>query len=434
MASKLSLLNANYWKKAYLLEFKNNKVLTDAFTFSVPPENEEFIFPQRKSETKTFGGVVVSDYGNDVVQINLSGTTINQDLKLIYKSSLGSDQMTGEQEIFYLRDLLKKYGQRENLLNKEVYLYSLNGGGNVRTNPKWWKIYVSQLDISRSKDRPFCYNYKFSAIGDPEITKDSKNKLLSKLHKGTESVTNWANSVKSHIAEMREVADEIEDLGGSFIKEISDSINAVKSVVTSFDDACNRYIDVINGLVENTGDTVNEISNLGTDIATDTLMLGDKVIYSALRYYPTIAAGVWNNCVACAEEYKKLYTYCANLDNLYFNDSSWQMVRELFDDSVSDIDIADVWSSLGHEGLIAANNAVKDTSKDLNYLSMGVSPGTTGEDDKLIPTYGYQTSKITDAERNWDQLGYDYYGDPSLAGIIGIYNNSVDMEEKTNGN
>ena len=434
MASKLGLLNANYWKKAYLLEFKTNKVLTDAFTFSVPPESEEFIFPQRKGETKTFGGLVVSDYGNDVVQINLSGSTINQDLKLIYKSSLGSDEMTGEQEIFYLRDLLKKYGQRENLLNKEVYLYSLNGGGNVKTNPKWWRIYISQLDISRSKDKPFCYNYKLSAIGDPEITKESKNKVLAKLHKGTESVTNWANSVKSHIAEMREVADEIEDLGGSFIKEISDSISAVKSVVTSFDDACNRYIDVINGLVENTGDTINDISNLGTDIATDTLMLGDKVIYSALRYFPTVAASVWNNCVACAEEYKKLYTYCANLDDLYFNESSWQMVRELFDDSVSDIDIADVWSTLGHEGLMAANSAVKETSKDLNNLGMGVSPGGLNVSDLLLHTYGYKLITVTDSETIWDQLSHDYYGDPTLASLIAIYNNSSKGGTEENGN
>ena len=65
-------LNANYWKKAYLLEFYKDNVLQDAFTFSVPPENEEFSFPQRKSETKTFGGGVVADYGNDFVQINLS--------------------------------------------------------------------------------------------------------------------------------------------------------------------------------------------------------------------------------------------------------------------------------------------------------------------------------------------------------------------------
>ena len=80
------LLNADYWNKAYLLEFKMNGVLTDAFTFSVPPESEEFAFPQRKGETKTFGGAVISDYGNDLVQINLSGSTINQELKLIYKS------------------------------------------------------------------------------------------------------------------------------------------------------------------------------------------------------------------------------------------------------------------------------------------------------------------------------------------------------------
>ena len=67
------LLNANYWKKAYLLEFRKNEEVTDAFTFSVPPESEEFLFPQRKNETKTFGGAVVADYGNDLVQVNLSG-------------------------------------------------------------------------------------------------------------------------------------------------------------------------------------------------------------------------------------------------------------------------------------------------------------------------------------------------------------------------
>ena len=131
------LLNADYWKKAYLLEFRKNDELTDAFTFSVPPESEEFIFPQRKSETKTFGGGVIAEYGNDFVQISLSGSTINQELKLIYKSRLGTDNLTGEQEIFYLRDLLRDYGKQNNLQGKQVYLFSLNGGGrNVKNNPK----------------------------------------------------------------------------------------------------------------------------------------------------------------------------------------------------------------------------------------------------------------------------------------------------------
>ena len=84
----MATMNANFWKKSYLLEFKLDGVLTDAFTFSVPPEQEKFSFPQRKGETKTFGGIVVADYGNDAVQISLSGNTINQELKTIYKSTL----------------------------------------------------------------------------------------------------------------------------------------------------------------------------------------------------------------------------------------------------------------------------------------------------------------------------------------------------------
>ena len=170
-------LNADFWKKAYLLEFKKDNRVTDAFTFSVPPENEEFSFPQRKNETKTFGGAVIADYGNDLVNISLSGSTINQEVKYIYRSTLGDSHLNGEQEIFYLRDLLRTYGKRENLIGKEIYLYSLNGGGDARNTPKWWKIYVGELDITRSKDKPFCYNYKFTATGEPEVT-SSAGKLF----------------------------------------------------------------------------------------------------------------------------------------------------------------------------------------------------------------------------------------------------------------
>ncbi|MCR4900249.1 MAG: hypothetical protein K5907_05475 [Treponema sp.] len=419
------VLNADYWKKAYLLEFKTNKVLTDAFTFSVPPENEEFIFPQRKNETKTFGGVVVADYGNDTVQINLSGSTINQELKLIYKSSLGSDMMSGEQEIFYLRDLLKRYGQRENLINKEVYLYSLNGGGNVQNNPKWWRIYIGQLDISRNKDKPFCYNYKFSAIGDPEVTKNSKNKLFAKLQQKAETVTNWANSVKARINEVKNYAEEIEDLGGVFIKKISDSIGSVMSIATTCEDACDRYINAINGILTDTTEATSDVINSISDVVTDTVTLGDNVIYSAFRYYPTLAANVWNSCVSLGEECKKLSNYCSDIDELYVSESSLQMVKELFDDSVSDTDISDVYSTLGHQCLHSANLIVQMTSKNLNNLSFAVIPGDTGVDDKIVPTYGYKVISITDAETNWDQLAYDYYGDPSLACVIAMYNNST---------
>lgn len=425
------LLNADYWKKAYLLEFKLNGVLTDAFTFSVPPENEDFSFPQRKNETKTFGGSVVADYGNDLVQINLSGSTINQELKLIYKARLGNEKMTGEQEIFYLRDLLKKYGKRENLKGKEIYLYSLNGGGDVPNNPKWWKIYVGQLDISRSKDKPFCYNYKFNATGEPEVN-SIRSKISDKIST-IRSITQWFESIIGEgglLYQINTAIDKLYEYGGNLLSDVSSAIRACSSAVDYFNETLTKYTDVTNGIIKGIG-----------DIATDSVMLADKIVYSAIRIYPTIEDNVWNSVLVLKESCNNLYNVCASLKDKYFNDedssgsggggsedntyssSSWQLVRELFDDTVSDQDIADVFETLAHEALKSADKSVEITSKNLNELSFSVVPGDTDENDKVVFTYGYKVITTTEAETNWDQLAQDYYGDSSLSYIIAMYNN-----------
>lgn len=427
------VLNADFWNKAYLLEFKDGSRLTDAFTFSVPPENEEFSFPQRKSETKTFGGVVIADYGNDTVQINLSGSTINQELKLIYKSNFGSTKMTGEQEIFYLRDLLRDYGKKDKLKNKQVYLYSLNGGGNVRTNPKWWRIYVSQLDITRSKEKPFCYNYKFSAIGDPEVTKERRNsRFLGRLQDAVSSarstITGAMATVQSKILEMQEVANELEELGANLIQDISESIEAVKATTDVFEGSCNRYVNVVNGIVSGTADIASDAVDVATEVATDTVMLGDKVLSSVFRYYPTLAAGVWNSALACKDAWDNLFEKTSNMEK-YWDESSMQMIRELFEGTVSDRDISDVYSTLGHDGVNAINVAVMESSRVLNNSSVTVKPGDTDENDEIIVTYGYKVVRITDAETSWDQLAQDYYGNPDFASIIAMYNNGVANEQ-----
>ena len=406
------LLNANFWRKAYLLEFKMNGILTDAFTFSVPPENEEFSFPQRKSETKTFGGAVVADYGNDLVQINLSGTTINQELKLIYKSNLGVAEMTGEQEAFYLRDLLKKYGSRDKLQNKEVYLYSLNGGGyNTKTNknPKWWQIYVGQLDISRSKDKPFCYNYKFVASGAPEVTKKFKS---ADIYKNIGTIGGLLDNVTKITKEMTGFADLLEEYGAGLITELSAAIGTLKSCIDTFHGAVERYVSIFSGTISNIG-----------ELAKDTVMLGDKVIYSSTRYYPTITADVWNSCKNLKDAGEQIYKYCSKIDENYFSESAWQNVKELYDDTTTDLDIADVFSTISHDILKDANEASTITSKNISNIGFAVIPGDTSEDDRVVTTYGYKVVSLTDAECNWDQLAQDYYGDASLSTLIATYNN-----------
>ena len=51
-------------------------------------------------------------------------------------------------------------------------------------------------------------------------------------------------------------------------------------------------------------------------------MLGDKVLSSALRYYPTITADVWNACKNVRDAGVKIYNYCANLEEEYFSESA----------------------------------------------------------------------------------------------------------------
>lgn len=406
------LLNADYWKNAYLLEFKINGTLTDAFTFSVPPESEEFVFPQRRSETKTFGGLVVADYGNDAVQIDLSGSTINQELKLIYKSRLGMAMMTGEQEAFYLRDLLKKYGTRDKLQNKEVYLYSLNGGGTKTThNPKWWKIYIGQLAINRSKDKPFCYNYKFSAIGAPEVTRKKPLYNLNVINRINNALYDFNSNLSTVIAEMTSIADKIEEYGGAFIEELSGYIGNLNSCIDIFNGAATRYVSIISGIINDT-----------SYLVTDSLTLGDKVLFSAIRYFPTMVDDVWNSCQNLISAANNVANYCANLDET-FTESYWYSIQELFDDSVSKEDISDAISTLGHQEVNLAKSIFTSVSKNLNDISVAVIPGEMNEDDKIITTYGYKVVALSDAETNWDQLAQDYYGDASLSNLLATYNN-----------
>jgi hypothetical protein len=145
------------WQKAYMLEFEE-----DAFTFSVPPESEELSYAQRKTETKTFGGLHIDDYGIDVVKIVLSGSTINQSLKKIYGAGKADKKLSGEDEILYLRELLIKYKNSAENINKPIYLYDLSKTGKKGNS---WQVAIGDFKIRRSNDRPFTYKYSIEFTG-----------------------------------------------------------------------------------------------------------------------------------------------------------------------------------------------------------------------------------------------------------------------------
>jgi hypothetical protein len=92
-----------------MLEFLDNEKVQEVFTFSVAPQGVEFDYPQRISETKTFGGSVFDDYGNDTYRITISGTTINEDKKFIYRGEKPPLYLSGSKEIAELQKIIKNW-------------------------------------------------------------------------------------------------------------------------------------------------------------------------------------------------------------------------------------------------------------------------------------------------------------------------------------
>jgi hypothetical protein len=161
------------WKKAFLLEIVLNGQTQEIFTFSLPPENVEITYPQRVSETKTFGGLFVDDYGAEVAKIVLSGITGNQEARTIYRANLGDLKLSGKDEIFYIRDHIIRYKENNSDYgNTHLYLYNLSAvneedikNNNYKANTDSWEVVLKDFRITQSKERPFWYSYSVEFTG-----------------------------------------------------------------------------------------------------------------------------------------------------------------------------------------------------------------------------------------------------------------------------
>jgi len=186
------------WKKSFLLEIvMPGSDPSEIFTFSLPPENIETIYPQRVAETKTFGGLFFDDYGRDVAKITLSGNTGNSEVRRIYRGSQGDLWLTGKDEIFYIRDHIIRYKEKnKNYGDAKLYLYNLAtitdeeiSGGNYKAAIDSWEVILKDFRVSQSKDRPFWYSYTIEFTGLRILGKDKDVSSASSTTSQEDSVT-----------------------------------------------------------------------------------------------------------------------------------------------------------------------------------------------------------------------------------------------------
>ena len=237
------------WRKAYMLEFLDGTDVAEVFTFSVPPESEEFIFPQRITETKTFGGSVFDDYGNDTYKITLSGSTINEDKKLIYRGLKKPPlYLTGTKEIFELQKIIQNWADGKvakgffrqepgTVSKRKIYLYDLSkmsvlqiASGTATRN--YWRVFIKDLKIKRDKSKPKTYNYTLEMIGVEE-----------KKERKTGNDAGFLDSLAGSVDDIQDTMDKVAsvmDLSEASTSALNQMASSISYAMKSYEKMKNR--------------------------------------------------------------------------------------------------------------------------------------------------------------------------------------------------
>lgn len=393
----MTYFNEPFVNNCYGLEFTASNNVSDFILFSLPPQNESFTFAQRVAETKTFGGSVFEDYGNDSVIIQLTGTTTNTERRIVYVGTTYTTKyqtfLTGEEEIAKIQNLIATYGKRKNLDRKQVRFYCLSNPG--------FKSFVGRInkfEIKRSKENPLSYTYTLEFIGSQET--------FSRMQISLDKAKTVEESISEKITKTRNILDFLKS-GLSAYRTGLDYITAANNALDNYEKTYNQYVDTVNGYITSTAQYVNE-----------GLALGDKTLTRVAR----VTLGVGLKVLQAVQEVNlaanKVYKYVRDFPE----NNIFSYMIEQYGKKANEI--KEVWIEAANDGAITSasmkSNSIKNTT-DVEYC---VLPGNSDEDDEVVPIYGFETIKVTDST-TWDLLAKDFLNDASLSTLISVYNSET---------
>lgn len=421
------MINDNFYKKSYLLEVfdKRQAKITDAFCFSLPPENEELTYTQRITQTKTYGGLCVDRYGKEAVKISLSGSTVNQELKYIYRSSLAAQKMTGEQEIYYLRDMLEKLAGDE---NAELRLYDLSKSKlkvSIQSNTpdsyisNWWVVYLDSFRIKRAKDRPMTYQYtiEFTGISRKEDRVFTFEKLKIKQADGTvETVEKVKNSPSSIIAAI-----------DSGIAQMKIGLNAMLVVYDKGDKMTNQLRDCTKKLTEfekvfsDYADTLQNFHTLKKKAIREIVKVGTTTIKTFTSLGLDFTRGVMAACQLLVDAntvLKDLYEEMINTPSSAY--ISEEKVNALM---TTEDELMDSLAAAFNENMEGCNS-ISANMKRVVIPTVIVNTDENGNDYPVV-AYGDKEIVLKDGD-TLENLSYEYYGSTEYVPMLEAYNNMSD--------
>lgn len=380
----MSYFNEKFSKKTYLIEFYSGETLVGAYGFSLPPQSEDFTFPQRIGETKTFGGSVFEDYGNDTNKIVLAGTTANNQVRIVNKGKFGQDYVNGEDEIFNLQKTIETYGKIENLDKKKVVLYDLSSKKH-----KYWYVVVNELNIKRSKDKPLSYDYTLTCTA--YNNKKDRPKPA------------WYTEIVNSIEEMKEKLSTLQGWLSEY-QEVIENIRDVRELLNLFESALLSYVNVISGFLDVTTEFIEESSGLATDIINSP----GRILYNAESTLLTSAEDLNSSIVKVVD------------DIVNFEEKT--IYPEIIERAqASATEIKESWIKISDDLKTESDKTVTELKRNSTQNRFAVNPGNSETDDELIQVYGFITSTVKDSD-TWDSLALKYYGDASKSTLLAMYN------------
>lgn len=393
MAKKNTNFNAELKNKAYLLEFYQGDSFKECFSFCLPPQNEQITLPQKVYETKTYDGSVIDDYGNDIESLNISGSTHNTEVRTIYLENNKETDVTGEEEIFILKDLLMKYGKRDKLIDKHVFLRDLSS-----PYYKNWEVFPKELRIERSKDSPFSYNYSFSLLAQrwnyqEPWRKKSWLELLMEL-------------LDAYLSKLMKILELIQQ-GMEYFEQAMEIINTIKTAIAKVEGLIQEYVAVISGYIEGAANLINEVVGLG-----------DYVLNLPARIY-SMGVDVFNST-------KELLKACNNLKNWVRGcgsefTKSIDLVTKQY--NASGQEVLDEWNKLTNQMCQGAEQLHATCIMATTNNSILTVPGGE-ESDTVRVAYGF-TERILKDNDTWDDIAYEVYGDATLGTFLSFTNGSL---------
>jgi hypothetical protein len=427
-----TLSNRELYKKAYLIEFigKDGTTIEDVFTFSIPPESEELTYTQRKTETKTFGGLHVDDYGIDAVKIVLSGSTINQALRRIFRITKESLWISGEDEIYYLRDLLIKYKSIENMIGKDnakqkIIIYDLSKSSAVSSKtPKniiknYWRAFPGDFKIRRSSDRPFTYKYSFEFTGIPleegeGFISHGKPPDLNKGELGL--IQNIMNGLT--------VALGFIDGINAWVNDVLDKVNQVSALLKVLGNVMSYATNTLSGIVDSAGDTAVGFVNGATSIvdgANSIVSLPRTIQLKALN----VGLEVQNATNALMRSVASLTKNCRDM----FKSEYWEIPREILDQyAMNNEEFKDSIDVILDQAENSANEmAAAAKSADIPDTTAGNPDPETGE-QRIVLSFGYVIVMLNSTD-TLESLAQKYFGDPDRAMDIATYNGVASLSD-----